>query len=224
MRSTETCRWRAGTSRPATAACAYTSAWGRRSLIESLMLPDVTEDVVAHSLEPYMDFGFGFGHMGSGVGGGGGSGFPGSGSGYSDADGDGFHDAYSRFGSLASSLVSGVTSTGSNIMGYVASAAGGVAGGWMAAAAVPDLAAGGSMVLELTDLYGDLDLDPAYGAGTSGGGAGSNTLAVQAGQIHVYEQLPAACGSRYGISPLEWGRVTCVEVAAGVVELLLPHV
>ncbi|GLI63605.1 hypothetical protein VaNZ11_006615 [Volvox africanus] len=87
--------------------------WGRRSLFESIMMPNC-EGVVAHSLEPYV-----------------------TGTGLPYGDDSEFHDAGSRFGSLASSLVSSVTQKGTNLLGYVApggSAAVGGAMDWMAAA------------------------------------------------------------------------------------------
>ncbi|GIL65394.1 hypothetical protein Vafri_19137 [Volvox africanus] len=87
--------------------------WGRRSLFESIMMPNC-EDVVAHSLEPYV-----------------------TGAALSYGDESEFHDAGSRFGSLASSLVSSVTQKGTNLLEYVTAGGSAAVGGamdWMGAA------------------------------------------------------------------------------------------
>ncbi len=78
------------------------AGWGRRSLLESIMMPNC-ETVVAHSLEPYVA-GLSYGEA-MGV--------------TADEAGD-FHDACSKFGSMASSFASSVAQTGTNLIGYVA--------------------------------------------------------------------------------------------------------
>ncbi|KXZ49627.1 hypothetical protein GPECTOR_20g484 [Gonium pectorale] len=92
--------------------------WGQRSLFESIMIPDC-EGVVAHSLEPYM-----YGTAGSLYG-----------------DASEFHDACSRIGSLANSLVNSVAQSGTDLLGYVAaSGTAAVSGamGWMGSAPAPE--------------------------------------------------------------------------------------
>ncbi|GIL88933.1 hypothetical protein Vretifemale_16845 [Volvox reticuliferus] len=111
--------------------------WGRRSLIESIMMPNC-EGVVVHSLEPYV-----------------------TSTGLSYGDDSEFHDACSRFGSLAGSLVSSMTQKGTNLLGYVTAGGSAAVGGamdWMGGAAAqvqqlspqPSLTRAGDVQLRLT--------------------------------------------------------------------------
>lgn len=108
--------WASCVSGSASAHSAAGAGWGKRSLLESIMMPNC-ETVVAHSLEPYVA-GLSYGEAMGGT---------------ADEAGD-FHDACSKFGSMASSFASSVAQTGTNFIGYVAASGNAAvegAMGWM---------------------------------------------------------------------------------------------